>query len=81
MRPTLHEYAAWAAEGRGEGWEDFIRWCSARLAPKRYVCGEALERYPRPVARALRYHERKLSRVVADEALLKRLGLGGEESG
>ncbi len=81
LRPTLHEYGAWAAEEEGGSWEGFIRWCSVRLAPKRYVCGEALERYPRPVARALRYHERKLSRVVADEALLERLGLGGEEGG
>ncbi len=81
LRPTLHEYAAWLAEGGGGGWEGFIRWCTARLGPKRYVCGEALERYPRPVARALRYHERKLSRVVGDEALLRRLGLGGEEGG
>lgn len=80
LRPTLHEYASWLAR-EGVGWEGFIRWCSSVLAPRNYVCGEALEKYPRPVARALKYHERKLSRVVGDESLLRRLGLGGEESG
>ncbi len=63
LRPTLLEAAVYKREtGR---WPNMRELCDyASTLSEMYVCGQRVSRYPSPIAKALRVHEARLSRLL-----------------
>jgi hypothetical protein len=69
LRPTLGDvYRHVASRGPASPAE-----AAAACASWGRVCGSELLKYPRPISKPLRYHERRLRRALGDARLLERL--------
>ena len=69
LRPTLGDvYRHVASRGPASPAE-----AAAACASWGRVCGSELLKYPRPISKPLRYHERRLWRALGDARLLERL--------
>jgi len=69
LRATLWDLYRAGMNPLAVGWEELDRVC------RRFsrLCGELLKQYPRVISKPLRYHERKLLRVLKDPSVLQRV--------